>query len=159
MSSLSAAEAEALVQKLEQLSENPPSVIMDNEDLRRRFREATNAASLAVQWPSDIVHLIGHGPLFTSMVRVGVDSKIFEILAASSGPLSSEEVAEKTSVEPVLASKLNAVIFRCQDTIDLASRTVLAILRSLPLGQRYQWYSVRRQQCHKGIGPSFWNGN
>jgi hypothetical protein len=39
------------------------------------------------------------------MAKVGVDTKLFEVLVASGVPLSSEEVAEKTGIEPVLASK------------------------------------------------------
>jgi hypothetical protein len=105
MSSMFTAEAEALVQKLEQLSENPPSAILENDDLRRRFREASNAASLAVQWPSDAVHLIGHGALYSSMARVGVDTKMFEILAGTPCALSLEEISEKAGVEPILASE------------------------------------------------------
>lgn len=105
MASISAGEAEALVQKLEQLSENPPAAILENDSLRRRFREAAYGASVAVQWPSDSVHLIAYGALYSSMARIGVDTKLFEILAASPTPLSSEEVAEKTGIELVLASK------------------------------------------------------
>jgi hypothetical protein len=104
---MSTNEAEALVQKLEQLSENPPSVILENDDLRRRFREASYGASVAVQWPSDSVHLIAYGALYSSMAPIGFDIKLFEILAASPSPMSSEEIAEKTSVELFLASKLS----------------------------------------------------
>lgn len=158
MSSLSAAEAEALVQKLEQLSENPPSVIMDNEDLRRRFREASNAASLAVQWPTDIVHLIGYGPLFTSMARVGVDSKIFEILAASSSPLSSEEVAEKTGVEPVLASKLNAVIFRCRTILTSHSERFLRFFEAFRWVKGINGTQFVANNVTKALAPPFGTG-
>jgi hypothetical protein len=98
-------EAEQLVQKLEQLSERPPSVIIEDDGLRRRFREAAYGASLAVHAPSDTVHLIAYGALYSSMAKVGVDTKLFEVLVASGVPLSSEEVAEKTGIEPVLASK------------------------------------------------------
>lgn len=105
MSQLNLNEAEALVRQLEELSENPPQVILDNTELRRRFREASNAASLAVHWPSDSVHLIAYGALYSSLARVGVDTKLFEVLVASSQPLTSEEVAEKTGTELALASK------------------------------------------------------
>jgi len=105
MTSISATEAHALVQKLEQLSENPPAAILENDDLRRRFREAAYSASVAVQWPSDSVHLIAYGTLYSSMARIGVDTKIFDTLAASPSPLTSEEIAGKTGVELVLASK------------------------------------------------------
>ncbi|PVH96624.1 S-adenosyl-L-methionine-dependent methyltransferase [Periconia macrospinosa] len=106
MSQMSSNEAEALVRQLEELSENPPPAIMENTELRRRFREASNAASLAVHWPSDSVHLIAYGSLYVSLARIGIDTKLFEVLAASSQPLTSEEIAQQTGIEIVLAKRL-----------------------------------------------------
>jgi hypothetical protein len=39
------------------------------------------------------------------MARVGTDTKLFEIIAASDSPLTCGELAEKTGVDPVLMSK------------------------------------------------------
>jgi hypothetical protein len=111
MAPMSKEEAENLVQRLESLREDPPSAILDNEELRRRFREATYGASLSVHTPSDSVHLIAYGALYSSMARVGVDTKLFETLVSNGGPLSSEEVAEKTGIDLVLTSKSSVKIF------------------------------------------------
>jgi len=105
MASMTQQEAESLIEKLENLHENPPLAILRNDGLRQRFREAAYGASLAVHTPSDGVHLIAYGALYSSMARIGVDTKLFETLAASPSPLSSEEIAEKTGVELALASK------------------------------------------------------
>lgn len=82
----------------------PHSAIIENSGLRQRFREATYGASLAYT-PGDIVHFIAYAALYSSMARIGVDTKLFEVLAASASPMSSEDVAEKMGVELVLASK------------------------------------------------------
>jgi hypothetical protein len=82
MNSLAPAEAESLVLQLEVISANPPPAIMENDNLRR-FREASYSASLAVHWPSNSVHLIAYGALYSSMARIGVDTKMFEVLAKS----------------------------------------------------------------------------
>ncbi|KAF1972389.1 S-adenosyl-L-methionine-dependent methyltransferase [Bimuria novae-zelandiae CBS 107.79] len=106
MASMSPTEAQALVQKLEDISNTPPSAILENDDLHRRFREAAYSASVAVHWPSDSVHLIAYGTLYSSMARIGVDTKLFEVLAASNSPLSSEELARQTGVDLVLTKLL-----------------------------------------------------
>ena len=98
-------EAEAFVQKLESLAEAPPSALLEDESLRRRLREASRNLGLSVQWPSDSVHLIAYGALYSSMARIGGDTKTFEILSSSERPLSNEDVAEKTGVDPILMSK------------------------------------------------------
>jgi hypothetical protein len=105
MTSLTPAEAESLILQLESISANPPPAIMENDTLRRRFREASYSASLAVHWPSDSVHLIAYGALYSSMARIGVDTKMFEILAESEEALSAEEIAAGTGVEVALTSK------------------------------------------------------
>ncbi|KAF2874757.1 S-adenosyl-L-methionine-dependent methyltransferase [Massariosphaeria phaeospora] len=106
MASMSTTEVEELVYKLEQLAAEdlPPSILNDNV-LRRKLREATQSLNTAVQWPSDSVHLIAYGALYSSMARVGVDTKTFEVLGGSTKPMSSEEVAEKTGVDPVLMKR------------------------------------------------------
>lgn len=102
---MSTEEVESLVHKLEQLAENVPSVILENDSLRRRFREASHNASVAVQTPSDSVHLIAYGALYSSMARIGVDINLFELLAKSSRPLTTEEVSKKTGADLILTSK------------------------------------------------------
>lgn len=52
------------------------------------------------------------------MARVGHDAKIFKTLAEADAELSLEELAAKTSVDPVLLSRSSEMLFRPRSTAD-----------------------------------------
>ncbi|KAF2265443.1 S-adenosyl-L-methionine-dependent methyltransferase [Lojkania enalia] len=95
----------ALVQKIEKLAEDLPASVLENDNLRRRLREASKNLSIAAQTPSDTVHLIAYSTLYSSMARVGVDTKLFEVVSKSVEPISSEQAAEATGVDPILMKR------------------------------------------------------
>lgn len=150
---MSKEEAETLVQRLENLRENPPSAILENEELRRRFREAAYGVSLSVHTPSDSVHLIAYGALYSSMARIGVDTKLFELLVSSAAPLSSEGVSEKTGIDLVLTSKSGVETLPVPlpwAFLNLRNRATSTVLPIIRLAQSSERKSIHCQQCYQG---------
>ncbi|KAI1372862.1 putative sterigmatocystin 8-O-methyltransferase precursor [Hypoxylon crocopeplum] len=101
-------EADALAAKIEAIIDNPQfSEEICDDTVRRRLREAGKKLSLSMEAPGDTIHRISNTPLQLGLARIGVETRLFEILAESDGhALCNGELAHKTSVDPVLMKRL-----------------------------------------------------
>ncbi|GKZ28714.1 hypothetical protein AbraIFM66950_011781 [Aspergillus brasiliensis] len=103
------AEATALVESIERIV-NSPQVIIDLQDdsLRRRLREAGRKLSLSMEVPGDTIHRIAYAPMQVGLARVGVDTRLFEILCEEGNHrvVGHAQLASKTGVDPVLMKRL-----------------------------------------------------
>ncbi|MCJ1245385.1 hypothetical protein MMC30_002589 [Trapelia coarctata] len=105
MASPSTLDVSALLRQVETITKNPPSTLLADESARRKLRDAARNLSIAMEAPGDTIHRIGTLRLQSAMARIGIALKLFDILANSDAvPLSSNALAEKTNVDPVLMS-------------------------------------------------------
>ncbi|MCJ1355674.1 MAG: hypothetical protein MMC33_005666 [Icmadophila ericetorum] len=95
-----------LLQQLEELTENPPSHVMNNDKLRIKLRDAARNFSIAMETEGDTIHRITSLPLQPAMAKIGIDLNLFEILAASESPMSSATLAKQTGVDPILMKRM-----------------------------------------------------
>ncbi|KAI1197676.1 S-adenosyl-L-methionine-dependent methyltransferase [Nemania serpens] len=76
-------------------------------EIRRRLSEAARKLSLATEATGDTVHRIVHSPLQLPLALVGVETRLFEVLAERGGKeATNAELASSTNVDPVLMKRL-----------------------------------------------------
>ncbi|KAJ0120808.1 O-methyltransferase [Diaporthe amygdali] len=104
---ISPEEALNLAAKLEAIADNPESVLgLQNDLLRQRLREAGRKLSHAMEIPVDTARRLQSTPLELPAAFIGVEKGIFSALASQAGTTSTEELAEKTQIDPVLLKRL-----------------------------------------------------
>lgn len=96
----------SLVEKIEILADHPETITgLENDNLRRRLREAGKKLSFAAEVPEDAGYRIMNTPLQLAATRVGLEKGIFKALAeANSSTLTKTELSNKTGIDPVLMS-------------------------------------------------------
>ncbi|KAI1407192.1 putative sterigmatocystin 8-O-methyltransferase precursor [Hypoxylon sp. FL1857] len=101
-------EAYVLLGKIQRIIAQPELVFrLQNDAIRRALREAGRKLSLSMEAPGDSVHRITNTPLQLSLARIGVEKRIFDILAEGNGQvLTNDELARQSSIDPVLMKRL-----------------------------------------------------
>ncbi|EHA47714.1 hypothetical protein MGG_03813 [Pyricularia oryzae 70-15] len=83
--------------------------LRSDDEKRHSLQAAAAKLSLALESQGDTVNRVRQTPLQLAMAKVGVDKKIFEILAQAkrdNQPLSHAELAAKTGVEPAMMKRI-----------------------------------------------------
>ncbi|KAK7752639.1 hypothetical protein SLS62_005408 [Diatrype stigma] len=107
--SITQQDAAELTGKLEAISINPDLILaLDNDATRRRLCEAARKLSYALEAQGDTVWRVEMSPLELVLARIGVQTKIFEVLSnePEGSTLCNEEVAQKSDVDPALLKRL-----------------------------------------------------
>ncbi|KAI6417752.1 hypothetical protein MCOR20_000243 [Pyricularia oryzae] len=85
------------------------AALRSDDEKRHSLQAAAAKLSLALESQGDTVNRVRQTPLQLAMAKVGVDKKIFEILAQAkrdNQPLSHAELAAKTGVEPAMMKRI-----------------------------------------------------
>ncbi|KAI0013792.1 putative sterigmatocystin 8-O-methyltransferase precursor [Xylariaceae sp. FL0662B] len=102
-------QAKELAEKIEAIVNNPHIIsgLQDDDAVRRRLREAARKLSLSMEAPQDTIHKLTKTPLQLALARIGVETRLFEVLTEGNGrAFTNRELAHKTSVDPVLMKRL-----------------------------------------------------
>ncbi|KAI1080242.1 putative sterigmatocystin 8-O-methyltransferase precursor [Whalleya microplaca] len=101
-------QAKILAESIESVINNPHiHSHLQDESVRRRLREAGRKLSHLMEAPQDTIHRIIKTPLQLPLVRIGIDTRLFEILAEGNGrTFTNMELARETRVDPVLMKRL-----------------------------------------------------
>ncbi|KAI1140004.1 putative sterigmatocystin 8-O-methyltransferase precursor [Hypoxylon sp. FL0543] len=101
-------EAQAFLEKIQGIIAQPEQIFeLHDDSLRRKLREAGWMLSLAMEAPGDTVHRISNTPLQLALARIGVEKRVFEILAGGDGHIfTNAELAHQSGIDPVLMKRL-----------------------------------------------------
>ncbi|OTB01849.1 hypothetical protein M426DRAFT_265362 [Hypoxylon sp. CI-4A] len=112
-------EAASLAGRLESLIDDfrRGSVSMKADD-RRRLSETARKLSFALETPGDTIHRVTMAAFQLPLVCVGVERKLFDVLAGVEDTATNQELAEKTGVDPVLLKR----ILRYYQAFDIVSQ-------------------------------------
>ncbi|MCJ1329290.1 hypothetical protein MMC10_005969 [Thelotrema lepadinum] len=77
-----------------------------DEHGRKKLLNELRDLAYSIESPDDSVQRIMYQGLQISVVRVGIDLKIFDTLAASGGPSSLEDLVKETGAAPVLLGRI-----------------------------------------------------
>jgi len=77
-----------------------------DETARRNISSTLRQLTVEVESPGETVHRILYPLLLQSVCVVANDLNLFEILSNNHGPMTTEELAEKTKCDPVLMGRL-----------------------------------------------------
>ncbi|KAF2967228.1 hypothetical protein GQX73_g6329 [Xylaria multiplex] len=108
MDARATSEALSLAEKVEEFLQGFP-LGFDHLDVsvRRRLSEATRKLSLATESTGDTVHRVVHSPLQLPLTLVGIETRLFEILAEQKHDGDTNaELARKTKVDSTLMKRL-----------------------------------------------------
>ncbi|OTA90053.1 hypothetical protein M434DRAFT_78600 [Hypoxylon sp. CO27-5] len=101
-------EVRTLLEKIQNIIAQPEWILELHDDaIRRDLREAGRKLSLSMEAPGDTVHRIMNTPLQLVLARIGVEKRIFKILAEDDGhAFTNGELAHQSSIDPVLMKRL-----------------------------------------------------
>ncbi|KAI1114290.1 S-adenosyl-L-methionine-dependent methyltransferase [Nemania sp. NC0429] len=101
-------EALALTNRIDVLLNSSPRALGAlDADIRHKLSEAARKLSLATEATGDTVHRIVHSPLQLPLALVGVETRLFEILAErGQKEATNAELASLANVDPVLTKRL-----------------------------------------------------
>ncbi|KAF2653889.1 O-methyl transferase B [Lophiostoma macrostomum CBS 122681] len=77
-----------------------------SEATRRQFLNSLNHLVLSLETPNDTVYRYGHMNLQTAAIRIGFDLGLFCLLSEASGPVTAEELSQKSGSELQLTHRI-----------------------------------------------------
>ncbi|KAK3360905.1 S-adenosyl-L-methionine-dependent methyltransferase [Lasiosphaeria ovina] len=77
-----------------------------DESTRHSIMASLQKLAYSLELPDETVHRYGCLPLQTTIIEVGFNLGLFKLLVKSAGPLTVDEVAQKTGAEVLLAGRL-----------------------------------------------------
>ncbi|KAI0110614.1 putative sterigmatocystin 8-O-methyltransferase precursor [Hypoxylon sp. NC0597] len=101
-------EVQVLLEKIQSIIAQPGWIFeLHNDSIRRELREAGRKLSLSMEAPGDTVHRISNTPLQLALARIGVEKRIFEMLAEGDGhAFTNGELSHQSGIDPVLMKRL-----------------------------------------------------
>ena len=114
-------------------------------EARRKVVDSLRDLALSLEGPEDTYNRMETTFLDAAMAKVALDLKLFDILSANKGAMTTSELAEKTGAAPVLLSRLLRCMASSRLVNEVAENTYEAsnISESLatPLGRAMTKFS------------------
>ncbi|KAL8650284.1 MAG: hypothetical protein Q9210_003917 [Variospora velana] len=79
---------------------------LNEPDGRQKLLAAARSLSNSLETPGESVQRLAYLPLQTVLLQIGINLDLFNILDRSSQPLTTQELAEKTSADPALLQRI-----------------------------------------------------
>ncbi|KAF2278705.1 S-adenosyl-L-methionine-dependent methyltransferase [Westerdykella ornata] len=96
----------ATITSLENLAYSTPYLLHDKDHLRKRLYNAVHKLLPEIETPTEMAQRLLYTPCEMMGAKIGIDMGVFEILAKSEKPLSTEEVARLCDVEMGMTVRL-----------------------------------------------------